>query len=670
MVKVRSNLRPDEMVPAKTLSDKDAWHFRHVVQAPQNPTDRGDWYVALRTKDLEQQNPLTLYQLLWRRWQWARSAAPSLADATYRAFGVYPMMIEPNLVFNGNPLQHQHNNPPSVTQETGASPAGDRAYQASSFTPARRTRLTTTQTTPVVLEVNGQPSAAWPIPTDRRNQANSKQADYEPFWYQTDAYSQLATARSRVINGNKKKLHVRVGILDTGFDDHHTASPLFVNESRKADADGWVHGWPRTELWTPGTSENRSAGDTPTHGMGTIGLLAGRKVILKQPGGSNPPNTWGPIWLGGIPLATIVPVRVSSDPVSLGTAAVAYGIDYASRIQHCDVISMSNGGTPTQTWVDAVNAAYERGTAIFAAEGDFYSGLPYGWRPTGFIVPALPVCPAAFRRVIGVTGVTSEYKTYSGNSLLRLFEHPSLIMAWVFRGSYGPDGWLAGLNPRVNVDEVEARWGKIRPYPIAAYTPNVPWLTAPTSSTGTNQVSLANGAGTSAATPQVAAAGALWLECHRKEFSPTEWKSWCKAEAVFDALLSSAKNDHGSRPDLYLGAGLLKAGDALNRNYASVRTLQSEALRFGRMAPDEFSGNESFWRLLFRNPANIPDSIRAPLDQTDLPKNTTRERALTRIYYNMLLLQKWHGGSIPKKNAVDGLKAKALQLAKAAESRS
>jgi hypothetical protein len=36
----------------------------------------------------------------------------------------------------------------------------------------------------------------------------------------------------------------------------------------------------------------------------------------------------------------------------------------------------------------------------------------------------------------------------------------------------------------------------------------------------------------------------------------------------------------------------------------------------------------------------------------------------------MLLLQKWHGGSIPKKGAVDGLKAKACQLAKAAESRS
>src|SRR5271157_4114097 len=126
---------------------------------------------------------------------------------------------------------------------------------------------------------------------------------------------------------------------------------------------------------------------------------------------------------------------------------------------------------------------------------------------------ASPVYPAAFRRVIGVTGVTSEGKTYSGNSLGRLFRRLKLIGDWAFRGSYGPDGWFAGLNPRVNVDEVEAESGELRPYPIAAYTPNVPWLS------GTNGVSL-SGSGTSAATPQVAAAAALWLENHRREFGP------------------------------------------------------------------------------------------------------------------------------------------------------
>src|SRR5208282_6530955 len=120
----------------------------------------------------------------------------------------------------------------------------------------------------------------------------------------------------------------------------------------------------------------------------------------------------------------------------------------------------------------------------------------------------------------------------SGNSLGRLFRHFNLIVDWGFRGSYGPDGWLAGLNPRVNVDEEEAKSGELRPYPIAAYTPNLPWLS------GTNGASL-YGSGTSAATPQVAAAAALWLENHRREFGPANgipgarpkpWMTHCSSQ--------------------------------------------------------------------------------------------------------------------------------------------
>jgi hypothetical protein len=70
---------------------------------------------------------------------------------------------------------------------------------------------------------------------------------------------------------------VRVGILDTGFDDLHVGSPLYVDESQRADADGWVHGWPQEKLWIPGEAKLRSPGANPSHGMGTIGLLAGRE---------------------------------------------------------------------------------------------------------------------------------------------------------------------------------------------------------------------------------------------------------------------------------------------------------------------------------------------------------------------------------------------------------
>ena len=658
MVKVRSDLHPDEMVPSVDLKADDAWHFRHVVEAPRDPKNRGDWYVAWRTKDLDRKKPLTFSQLLWRRWTWARHAAPSLADATYRAFGSYPLMIEPNLVFWGTPNQHSHDNPVSVTQEYRASSDHRALYQPSAFNPAHRTSATSRPETPTAVSESAPPSASWPIPGAG---AQGKPSAYQPFWYQTPSYSQLAGARDRVFGAGKGKLRVRVGILDTGFEDTQAASPLYVDESRKADADGWVHGWPRNELWIPGRTEEAAKGADPSHGMATIGLLAGRKIVLKITDASGRSWIEKPTWLGGVPLATVVPVRISPNPISLETAAMAYGIDYASRVEHCDVISMSNGGVPTQTWVDAVNAAYDRGTAMFAAEGDFVSTVAYGVRPIGLLVPASPVYPAAFRRVIGVTGVTSEGKSYSGNSLARLFRRLDLISDWCFRGSYGPDGWLASMSPHVVLDEEEAKWGALRAYPIAAYTPNVPWLTLP------QGVSL-YGAGTSAATPQAAAAAALWLEYHRKEFGPGDWTSWRKAEAVYDALLISAERVNGDQPDLYLGAGRLRAECALKYSYANVQHLQ--ALRFKAMARDEFGGAESFWRLLFRTPANIPDDQRAELEQTDLPKNVSREKALARIYYNMLLLQKWNGGSIPKIGAEPALWAKACHLAAAAKDHS
>src|ERR1700720_3682788 len=64
------------------------------------------------------------------------------------------------------------------------------------------------------------------------------------------------------------------------------------------------------------------------------------------------------------------------------------------------------------------------------------------------------------------------------------------------------------------------RQGQLRPYPIAAYSPNIPWIAIRHTSKGwfADGVDL-NGSGTSAATPQVAAAAALWLQRHRSEFS-------------------------------------------------------------------------------------------------------------------------------------------------------
>ena len=302
--------------------------------------------------------------------------------------------------------------------------------------------------------------------------------------------------------------------------------------------------------------------------MGTAGLLAGGWVAMNEQEvkGGRIQGYYG--WLGGAPYSHVVPVRVAPWVFSLSTAELAYGIDYASRVRSCDVITMSHGGAPTQAWVDAVNAAYERGTAMFAAESDFFSLAFNPFKPRGFIVPASPVYPAAFRRVIGVTGVTADGQSYARNSLGRVLSHLGDWKKWAFRGSYGADGTNTSLfRPEDDADPSEIRWlGKLRPHPIAAYAPNVPWISL--RKEGKTQyiadgVDL-DGAGTSASTPQVAAAAALWLQKHRTELVRAGcWSDWRKAEAVYHALLKSADRGTAMKPDKYLGAGMLKADRAL-----------------------------------------------------------------------------------------------------------
>jgi hypothetical protein len=657
LVKVRSDLRPDEMVPRASAtdpgkSDPEAWHFRHVVEAPRDPENHGDWYVGWRDNDLKETQALSLSQLLWGRWRQARERAPSLARATHEAFGVYPLMIEPNLVFSGTTATHPSKDKPalSVSGQPLANPEEHAGQSEVSISAGLgndyiavwyhdRKGKRRGNTAIAKIQIGSGVTAAWPTPNE-----GSSHSGYGPEWHQDADYSQLADARAAVAGGHRGPGTVRIGILDTGYDRQHVAKPLYLEDSWRGDADGWTHGWGKNQLWSPGRSKERGDGSDPTHGMGTIGILAGRQAVFAPDPSAKGQEVVSvpkhPVWVGGAPNATVVPVRVAANPVSLGTAALAYGIDYASRVKGCDVISMSHGGSPTQAWVDAVNAAYERGTAMFAAEGDFFSLAPYGLRPGGIVVSSSPVYPAAFRRVVGVTGATAEKRSYSGNSLARLFRRLDLITTWVFRGSYGPDGWLGGIDPRVGVDDEEKKAGALRSYPIAGYTPNIAWLAE------TQGVDM-DGSGTSASTPQVAAAAALWLERNRRAIGP-QWHSWQKAEAVYDALLISAQRQNSrDEPDLYLGAGMLKANRALQWDYARVRGLRSDALKFAPMVKDEFGGAESFWRLLFRAPAHVPASDRAQLNQTDIP-GETKENALARMYYNMLLLEKWHGGAIPR----------------------
>jgi subtilisin family serine protease len=608
----------------------DGWRFRHVLEAPRDDQRRGQWYVAWNNKNPLRTGRFSAY------WNSLFSRAPEIADAARNAFGEYPVLIEPNRTFvritSKQPPEPKPGQP--VVSEYGWG---------------------------VRLVISKLPTKVW-SDDRRRDPEHRGQFVIDPMWYLDDQHSQLAKARQRF---SKPGDGITIGHLDNGLDGRHSAAPMYlVRNDWRANAVGLLE-YAQKKSTGEGTEPPVAPELTgATHGLGTVGILAGGWVALdeeKVPGGRIK-GYYG--WLGGAPYSTVVPVRVAPWVFSVSTGELAYAIDYASRVKGCDVITMSHGGAPTQAWVDAINAAYERGTAMFAAESDFFSIIPEPFRPKGILVPASPVYPAGFRRVIGVTGVTADKRSYARNTVGRLLSAPQDFLKWAFRGSYGSDGTSTVLfRPNRKPDPSQVwRQGQLRPHPIAAYSPNVPWLSVRDEKgiRVADGVDL-DGAGTSASTPQVAAAAALWLQKHRHEFSAKEWHEWEKPEAVYYALLKTADRRGKTQPDPYLGSGLLRADEALNISYAQIKTARRPkgrinaedvppgSLWFEPAPNDYFDGARSFLGLLGLHTVRHVDATdRAKLKQQ--PKaNETRSVALQRLYYNMMLLREWHGGDIPQK---------------------
>ncbi|MDT4953978.1 MAG: hypothetical protein QOJ02_2116 [Acidobacteriota bacterium] len=235
--------------------------------------------------------------------------------------------------------------------------------------------------------------------------------------------------------------------------------------------------------------------DNSGHGTGTIGILAGGKV--------------GGVYLGGAPQADVLPLRVADSVVLLRTSALARALNYAVE-QRCDVVTLSMGGVPSNAWAEAVDKAYEAGLCICAAAGNH----------VGFTPPRTLVYPARYSRVIAVCGVMADGTPYAD------------LKGTALEGSFGPDSAM-----------------KVA---IAAYTPNIPWARFMCG----NVIRL-NGEGTSAATPQVAAAVALWFEKYKNEL-PRDWR---RIEAVRNALFKSAKLKTDKK---HFGNGVLQALAALD----------------------------------------------------------------------------------------------------------
>lgn len=322
-------------------------------------------------------------------------------------------------------------------------------------------------------------------------------------WHLGDNFSQLCSARKQA--GSPTKPIVRIGHLDTGYDVSHITKPQFLDP----------HGLQRNFVEGGKNAADPAKRGTlrnPGHGTGTLSILAGNMLQGMQDSRLNIGD-----YLGGAPFAEIVPVRIANSVVHFYTSAMARGIDYliapgdsADSSLRCDVISISMGGVPSAAWADAVNRAYDAGVCIVAAAGNNMGGFP----------TRRLVYPARFGRVIAACGIMADGSPY--------FRANSKKM----QGNFGPSSVMGTA--------------------IAAFTPNIPWAEL-----GCSKLVDLDGAGTSSATPQIAAAAALWLQHH----NPKTNEPWMRVEAVRHALFSSAKKD--ASKEKYFGNGSLRASDAL-----------------------------------------------------------------------------------------------------------
>ncbi|ATQ42909.1 S8 family serine peptidase [Caulobacter mirabilis] len=246
------------------------------------------------------------------------------------------------------------------------------------------------------------------------------------------------------------------------------------------------------------------------HGTGTIALLAGGMY-------------------GGAPGAEVVPIRIADRVVLFRSSAFAKALDYVYGLRsdpatRIDVVTMSMGGVASQAWAEAVNRLYEAGVFIVTAAGNNQGNLP-----TRNIV-----FPARFRRVIAACGVMADGSPYADLGFDRM------------AGNYGPDSKMATA--------------------LSASTPNLPWAVG-----GCGQLVNWSGQGTSCATPQIAAAAALWIARHRAKLDAYP-QGWMKVEAVRRALYDSA--EAGDR--VKLGRGRLQSDIALQHAPVASEQLKQE----------------------------------------------------------------------------------------------
>jgi hypothetical protein len=358
-----------------------------------------------------------------------------------------------------------------------------------------------------------------------------------PGWHLADAFAGFEGVRG-LATGNG----VRIAHLDTGYWPPHDSTPRLVK--RELGYNFYENNHNTTDPGLGGILRQ------PGHGTATIAILAGNTVDLFFQGMQYKGD------FGGAPDAEVVPVRIGPSVVHFYSNTMAQGLDYAlgptgdpansDPANKCDVVTISHGGVPSECWADAVNDLYDAGVVIVAAAGNnFYYLIDV---PTHFVV-----YPSAFNRVITAAGATYDKTPYVTNKIGEM------------EGNWGPDSIMQKA--------------------ISGYTPNVAWMKFKT----VNGFDM-DGEGTSASTPQVAAACALWIQLYGKKFAA----GWQRVEACRLALFMSASPGNGGAA--YLGKGTLNVQKMLEPGLAAT---VEQLMLSGQIQPSpRDTVSFPFWRML------------------------------------------------------------------------
>ncbi|MEM7368725.1 MAG: S8 family serine peptidase [Bacteroidota bacterium] len=427
------------------------------------------------------------------------------------------------------------------------------------------------RSTKEIEEINEDYLSRWPSPEGSENEFT---------WYLEDEFSQLASARDFVEQTvPQDELDIHIAHFDTGYVKGHPGLPGSITEESGVNLIPGEEGKPPYDIIRK--KEDEKFAEQDYHGTATLSLLAGGNIPDSIAYGT------GNRRMGGIPFATVHPVRISDTVVFfLGlnntvpfTKAIRWAID-----NNCEVITMSMGGAPIKAWAKAINEAYEHGITIVSAAGN--SWVRGGRR----LLPKKMIYPARLARVIGVTGscFNKEPYIFKANTHTPTIKSPG---GEYMEGSYPPRS--------------------ARRTSIAAYTPNVPWAFFKEE----QPVFLKNGGGTSSATPQVAAAAALWIVKNKQQLIDKGYHgTWKQVEAVKYALFQSADNSDILNQKYY-GTGLLKARDALNIEVPDEDKIQKA--RKARISP--FGLAEIAKTLIFRKslsedaPSSNPDPLKSEM---------------------------------------------------------